>query len=471
MKRFILLFVLFQTLLFPQTESEEFNKKFNSILSHPFFNSSLLAIDVYDLTEDETLLRMNERLLLRPASNMKLFTSAAGLLYLDPNYNFTTHFYFDGNIVDSTFYGDIIVEGGFDPEFKYEYLDSVIHFIEQHGIKNINGRILADISKTDSLYWGRGWMWDDNPAGFQPYLSSLNINYNNVEVIYEPAKIGEPAIVKLYPPSGYFSLENTLITTKEDTSDILITRDWLNNSNKIIAGGDISHKAEIDTAKVNVLQPELFFLTLFEEKLTQQNISVIAEIDTGSITGSAKLFYTHRTPLLQVINEMNKESNNLHAECILRVLAEEYFDPSYKAEKGLKLIDSLVIDMGYDPEDFVFADGSGLSFYNLVSAELITGLLKYFYFEHSTQYIHLINSLPVAGKNGTLENRMKYGPTYNNVKAKTGTISGVSALSGYLTTRQNHLLAFSILIQNYSGKAGMPRRFQDKICELLIEYF
>ena len=471
LKNYIIPFLLLHVLIYSQAVKNGFDSQFNSIISGSFFTTSIIGLEVYDLTDKKTIVSKNEKLLLRPASNMKVLTSGAALMYLPDDYKFATNFYFDGSKVDSTFYGSIFVEGGFDPEYTDKDLDTVVLVLKKLGIKSIQGKILADISNTDSLYWGKGWMWDDNPSEFQPYITSLNINHNTVKIVCEPGKAGERAKVSVYPSSNYFTFDNSVKTIWGKNSDVDVTRDWINNSNKIVASGEISYKRRSDTTIINVLHPELYFITLLKEKLIQNDIKVIAELDTGTVTAASKLFLTQTTPMPDVLNNMNAESENLNAECFLRALAKEHFDPPYSAKKGLKMVDSLVWKLGYNPKNYVFADGCGLSFYNLVSAELITDMLKYFYAKQPEKYILLAGSFPLAGKNGTLENRMKYGPAFNNVKAKTGTISGVSSLSGYLTTKKNHILAFSILIQNFRGNATQPRNIQDKICELLIENY
>ena len=139
-------------------------------------------------------------------------------------------------------------------------------------------------------------------------------------------------------------------------------------------------------------------------------------------------------------------------------------------ENGIKVIEDLIIATGNNPDVYRLVDGSGLSHYNLVTAELITDLLKYFYYSHPSLYSQLYETLPVAGVDGTLERRMKTSKAFNNVHAKTGTISGVSALSGYLTTAKGNKVAFSILMQNHVKKTSVARRIQDEICKALAEF-
>lgn len=461
---FFLLF-LFSNSLF----SQELSQKIDSILEDSLFTVSQISIDVYDLTDGKYLYRKNPDLLLRPASNMKLLTTSAALLYLGPEEKFTTNFLYSGEIEDSVLNGNVYLVGGFDPMFTVNDFDSVITEFKSAGINRINGNIYANVFNTDSLYFGKGWMWDDNPGSYMPYLSSLNINKNSVKIYYTPGQVGENVSLKFDPVSDYYTFENNLITTNEDTSDIEITRDWLLGTNHITIDGDISYRKQLDSTSVNITSPPSFFLKLFSEKLKENEITLDGVTSFGKCKIDCDTITQVNRDIIEVINETNKESDNLNAEMLLRKLSEKYFNGSVSAEKGLRLIDSLIIKLGYKPKTFVFADGSGLSHYNLISTSLINDLLKYLYEKEPSLYSDLYSSLPIAGIDGTLEKRMRFGNTYNNVHAKTGTISGVSALSGYLKNSKSHMISFSILIQNYSGSAKLARSIQDKICNILAE--
>ncbi|MCU0344570.1 MAG: D-alanyl-D-alanine carboxypeptidase [Ignavibacterium sp.] len=159
---------------------QSLNSRLDNVLKDKFFESCLISIKVEDLTANQTLYKKNEKYLLRPASNMKIITSAAGLLYLGPDYEFRTDLYYDGYTSNDTLYGNIYVVGGCDPDFTTGDLYKFVDAIKSQNISVINGNIYGDISFKDSLYWGKGWMWDDDPSFDAPYLSALNINDNCV---------------------------------------------------------------------------------------------------------------------------------------------------------------------------------------------------------------------------------------------------------------------------------------------------
>ena len=470
MKMFRFLFVLFiPGVIIPQGKTA-LKTDIDLLLRDNFFNSATAAIDIYDLTANEIIYRKNEKLLLRPASNLKLVTSAAALVFLEPDYKFITSVYYTGEIKDSICFGDIYFVGGCDPDFTLPDLEFVVNEIKLFGIKEIKGNIYGDVTMLDSLFWGTGWMWDDELSSDFPYFTPLIINDACVKIEYSPANIGDKVNVNIIPSSNFFNITNTSKTILTDSSDFRIRRDWVNRSNNIFVSGNLFYQNIVDTITTNIVYPELFFLNLAEQSIKNSGIVFNGQLEILPLPeNSKKIFYFERK-FKDVINNLNKESDNLSAEMTLRAIAYKYFGKPTTAENGIKLIDSLLTEIGLTKSDYRIVDGSGVSHYNLISAELLTQLLKHIYREYPDLFKMLYNSLPIAGVDGTLKNRMKSGFAFNNVRAKTGTLSGVSSLSGYLTTKNNHEIAFSILVQNFKGSSKAARIFQEKICELLSEY-
>ena len=471
-----ILFILFYLpafwQVFPQSSIQE---KLDKILSNSFFESTLAAVDVYDLTGKEIIYQKNNRYLLHPASNMKILTSAAGLVFLGPDYNFETTFYYKGDIDDGVLDGDLYVVGGFDPAFSIQDLDYFIDAIDSLGIKKIKGNIFADVSRMDTMYWGEGWMWDDDPSTDSPYLSSLNINYNSVNVFLLGTEPGRKAQIILNPYSKYFNVYNEAVTVSPDEDNSYsITRDWMNKKNTVIAKGKVKKGRKItgdeEPQSLNVFRPDLYFLTLFKETLQRKGIKVEGKSDNFWLPYDAIYLRTISRPFAEIIIPLDKKSINLIAEMVLYALAEKYYGKPATAKNGIKVINNFISLIGMSPEKYNLVDGSGLSHYNLVSAELILEVLKYMYYSEPGLYKVLVESFPIAGVDGTLAKRMNGTSAENNVKAKTGTITGVSALSGYITSQSGRLIAFSILIENFARGTSTARNFQDEICKILVEY-
>lgn len=452
-----------------QQDSALKQNRIDSLLVTDFFKSSQAAIAVYDLTENKLLYQHNEKILLRPASNQKILTTAAAYLFLGTDYNFKTTLYHTGEIEDSVCNGDIYIAGGLDPDFTSRDLDSLVSEIKNFGIKEIRGNLYADVSAMDSLFWGEGWMWDDDPASFAAYLSPLNINKNSIRIKYEPAEVGTPAKIELIPQTNFFQIKNSSVTIDTGKTALTITRDWLNRNNTIQIKGSISKLAKHDTISLSVFNPTYYFLGLMKGSFERNGISFKGKVDTLTLRVNSKKIFSLERNIEPIITNTNKTSDNLSAEMILRALALNPSKKSASAKKGIIFIDSLITLTGLSAKDYYLADGSGLSFYNLLSAELLIEVLKYFYFKQPELFVKLFNSFPISGYDGTLSNRMKESPAFKRVRAKTGTLRGASSLSGYLQSKKGHLIAFSILIQNYVGSANQARKIQDKICEILFE--
>lgn len=466
---FLFAFLFFSTSIFAQNFNKQIEDEINEIYKDDFLKSSMLAVSIYDLTDNKILFQKNEKLLLTPASNMKILTTTTALEFLGTDYSFQTSVFHNGIVMDSICYGDIYVKGGFDPDFTTDDLDSLVLKIVNYGIKEIRGNIYGDVSNMDSLFWGSGWMWDDDPSSDFPYLTPLIINDACVQIEYEPGEINKEVNYKIIPETNYFDVLNNSITKENATEDFEITRDWQSRGNEILIKGSLSSNSKKDTVKINIVNPELYFLYLLKEKLEKQNVEFLGKLDTATAPQFAKLIYTRERKFKDVIVNLNKESDNLSAEMTLRAIALKNLGNPASAQNGIKIIDSLINKTGLNSDDYVLADGSGISRYNLITTELLVDLLKYMFQNSTDNYEVLKNSFPLSGVDGTLSSRMKDTKAYKNVNAKTGTLSGVSSLSGYLKSANSHDITFSIMIQNFIGSSKKARNIQDRICTFLSE--
>lgn len=446
-------------------EKSYFEQQIDSILVSDFFQRSSISISAIDASTNKKILSINDRKLMRPASNQKILTTASALYFLGKDYNFDTSIFCSEIINDSTC-GDLFVLGSFDPDFSISDLNSLIDGIQSKGIKNIVGNLYADISKSDSLYFGNGWIWNDEPETYMPYLSQLAINKNSLKIIYEPDSIGNPALISFNPKNNFIAIENYSITIPNGKSTFQVTRDWLNHTNKIIASGKLPITSKKDSVEVSIREPHFYFLNLLKEKLKDAKIKFDGKIGIRKLPQQAIKLSSFERNIVPVINNTNKVSDNLSAEMLLRALAGIKSE-KHSAENGIVFLDSLIKLSGANPNDYRIADGSGLSYYNLVSADLMTKVLQFIKNQNEPFPSIFIKTLPIGGVDGTLSNRFKNSPARKNVFAKTGTISGVSSLSGYINTKNNNWIIFSIFIQNFVGSSKQARDFQDKICELI----
>lgn len=465
----ILIFLFFFLLSLSFAQNYNFNTidDINILLNDSFFKRCQIGIDVYNLTKKEVVFKHNEKLLFRPASNMKILTTATALYFLGPEFDFKTEIKTDGEIKDSVLKGDLYFIGGFDPDFTTNDLDTMILSLKQQGIKKIDGNLYADISNMDSLFWGNGWMWDDDPYSDFPYMTPLIINDACVKVIVSPGNIGEKANIQIIPDVDFFKFENEIVTVDNDTTDLTVSRNWIERSDSLILKGGFYVNAKSDTTKINIVNSTQYFLALAKKSLRKNKITFSGECKIVKSPNNIKTLVIKERPFSQVIVNLNKTSDNLSAEMTLRALAFAMEKKPASAKKGIKWVDSLITLVGLNPKDYRIVDGSGVSHYNLVSVELLDEVLIYMYRYYPELFKVLYNSFPIAGVDGTLKSRMKNTAAYNNVHAKTGTLSGVSSLSGYLNSKNGDLISFSINTQNFVGSASRAREYQDRICEIL----
>ena len=333
----------------------------------------------------------------------------------------------------------------------------------------LSGRVYGDVSAKDSLYWGSGWLWDDNPSAFQPYLSPLMLEKGTVRVLALPGKrAGEPATVMCTPESGYCRIVNRTRTNTRSAGPFRVTRDWMHNSNDILVSGNVS---ATQARVINVFAPERLFMQAFVERLRQGGLrcdTAYAFAELRRDTAEAVLVAAHETGEQAVLGQMLKESDNLNAEAMLwRTGAQAAGHRRVTAKDGLKETRRLIERLGLSPADYRLADGCGLSHYDYLSPRLLVELLRYAY-SRTEVFQKLYKALPVSGVDGTLKYRMGYGtPGFRNVFAKTGSYTGVSSLAGYLKTRSGRWVAFAIMNQN-SLSGRQARALQDELCMEVI---
>lgn len=425
-----------------------------------------VGISVYDLTAKEQLYSYRSDKLSRPASTMKLLTGITALSQKGHNDPFRTEAWYKGTIDRDTLYGDIYVIGGFDPEFSDPGMDYLVNAISELPFSVVTGTVYGDVSMTDSLYWGNGWVWDDDPASFQPYMSPLMFHKGKVTVTAYPTTKGDTASIQIEPVSTYYSLNNETKTKTPAAGKFIIDRNWLENGNTITVKGNVAGARK---GEINLYSSKDFFMHTFIERLRAGGLSTDNVYGFNELVKDSTAVRIARwsTSMQDVLDELMKESDNLNAEAMLyRIGRKATGKKKVIPEYGLKVIEQKMKEIGYDPEDFNIVDGSGLSNYNYISPQLLVDFLKYAYSDTGI-FQQLYKSLPTAGIDGTLKNRMKSTKAYKNVAAKTGSFTGINCLAGYVKRSDGHYLAFAIMNQNVlTGKYA--REFQDKICEMLV---
>jgi D-alanyl-D-alanine carboxypeptidase/D-alanyl-D-alanine-endopeptidase (penicillin-binding protein 4) len=465
--KLILLISLFCSTVLPQKLENDLRHNLDSLLSEPFFAYTIPAVDIYDLTDNVNLYSGNNKLLLRPASITKLFTATAALLFQE-DFKFSTEFHAHGVFEDSVFKGDIFIKCSGDPLLSENELSEFIDEIKNRGVKSIEGNIYADVTSFDTSKWGKGWMWDDDPYSYAPYISAFNLDGNTISVIVE--KSNGKTTFRSLPESRHIRIIVNLMFDESGENIIEPGRYSHNDTIIIKLNGSINSEFTVDTINVSVDNPDKFSLTRFIELLETRGITFRGNAGFDKHENCDEKFFEIARPIDTVLTLMLKESDNLCAEAVLKAISSCCNEPPYKTGKGIELIDSLMSLIGTNKEEYRIVDGSGLSFYNLINTETVSKLWRYLFYNEPGIFVRIYNMLPIAGYDGTLRHKMTKPELKRRFRGKTGTLSGVSNLSGFVRDGNNHLLAVTVFFQNFVDNRKEALNYQEKIIELLLKF-
>jgi D-alanyl-D-alanine carboxypeptidase/D-alanyl-D-alanine-endopeptidase (penicillin-binding protein 4) len=308
-------------------------------------------------------------------------------------------------------------------------------------------------------------MWDEGAWWYSAEISALSVNDNCVDFIINPGKKGAPAIIKTNPSSDYYQISNTSLTVNDITGfqKLKIDRDWKNQVNQFTIVGNIMDTSSADTIYRNIHNPSYYVGTLLKESLKSNGIS-IQEMSRGKRPSTAKRIGYHESKsLIYSLQNLMVESDNLSAELLIKTIGFESTKTQGNWNNGLFAVKTFLNDdVGIDTTKLALKDGSGITRYNYSSANQFIQLLSWAYHQPAVRDI-FINTLPVGGLNGTITDRA----LPSRVRAKTGSLSGVSTLSGYVFTHSGHPIVFSILMNGFTGSSKPYRDLQDNIVQYL----
>jgi D-alanyl-D-alanine carboxypeptidase/D-alanyl-D-alanine-endopeptidase (penicillin-binding protein 4) len=446
----------------------EFRNGMASLATHSSLSRAGTGVAVISLRGNEFLYAYNEHVPLIPASNMKLIVGMVALCALGPDFRFQT----TAQAVPSmwrpetgTLEGSLFLVGSGDPTLCTADLKEMAAALRAGGLARVAGDIVADSSCfADRGFWRN---WDDrhHGKGYAPEVCGLSLNWNSVEVVVAPAaKIGAPAIVRTTPQTAYVSVRTTAITAPGSQTASLSIR---MHGNEATVSGRLSKSHAAVTVRRLIHEPDLYAGQVFKEALEAYGIEVGGQVVLGQAPLAAVTLAAHESvPLADIITPMMKHSANLTAENVFRA-ASVPFDGrgSVPASAGLAL--QLFERAGASTAEIRIADGCGLSEQNRVSADALAKLLRCAWVDDYHPDV-LLGSLPIAGVDGTLSHRLRESEGRNHICAKTGTLTGVSALSGYAASSDGDLLSFSVLMNGFHGGAGRARAIQDRMCSLLV---
>ena len=464
----------------------------DTTLAQADFQGAIWGVVVRNLESGYTLYERNPHTLFTPASNTKLFTTAAALEQLGPNYRYRTDVFAKGAIRDSVLDGNLIVRGSGDPTIGgHEQEDDPTAVfrawadsLRAAGIARITGNLIGDDRLFADERLGYGWSWDDTPYYYAPELGALAFNENTVDITIEPRSIGMPGHVRWQP------LNTDYVTVVNETETIAARQEEDEEYERPLGQNTLYLRTKLpqgltEEESLTVSNPTRFFVHVLHQVLEQEGITVDgAPVDIDDLDRlpdyaapdvQAVASYTS-APLSTIVQELNRESNNLYAEQVLRTLGVVHPADSVdddvemgSAEMGVEAAMRTYVNAQIDTSRIQFADGSGLSRHNLVTPTAVIQLLSHMW-GHPSDAAHnaFFASLPVGGQNGTLEYRFRgRARAQGRVQAKTGTLSNASSLSGIVPAADGTPIAFSILCNHHVTESDSVRAAQDAIVNAL----
>lgn len=448
-----------------------------SVLSEPRWSRSTFAVLVIDGETGDTIVAHNDDRSMAPASNLKVLTTAAALHYLGPDYRWTTWVTTESPIVDGVVQGDVVLYGTGDPSIDpgargdAGALERLADSLAARGIRRIEGRVLGDASYFSGVTRREEWDPLDLNDWFAAASTALGYNENVVQLRVEATVPGMPPVVHFDPPVTGVEIDVRAVTVSgRPTSRLHVIRD--DPTEPIRVEGEIAASARDVYRTMTVSAPDVFAANAFAGALRGAGIAVAGEpgivtdrsesrLSTSQVFfgGSHRVLARHRSaPLTEALATVNQQSHNLYADLVLKTLGR-VVEGDGSFEGGARVVSRFLREeVGFENEDAVILDGSGLAADNRTSARALVGTLRHIL--ASPVGSLFFETLPEAGT--ARMRRMTRTPAARNLRAKTGTIEGVSALSGIVHSADGRPLIFSI-IGNDLPSAWGAKRLEDEI--------
>lgn len=410
---------------------------------------------IYDLETGRPVYEHNPDELLNPASNMKILTTVAALARLGPDYRYATEIYVDRAPDTGVVHGNLYLRGKGDPSLDTERLFRIVRALRHLGVREVKGDLVIDDTFFDRVWEGPGWEQDESDRPYMAGASAVSLNFNAVAVHVHPGeKQGGPGRVELDPPSKYLVLENHSITTARRTRQrIGVESVDEGNRQRIVVHGRLPLGRRGGPVWRRISNPPLYTGETFARMLSDGGVSLRGKVRIGEVPQRLRPFHTDWSqPLSVLVHTVNKWSQNHMSEMLLKTLGAEMLGAPGTWSKGVAAVEEvLASEVGIPRGSFVMKNGSGLNDTNRVSARQIVQVLAWAR-EQLLVAPELLASLPVAGVDGTIRNRMGGTLAERRIRAKTGTLQNVTALSGYVTSVGGRELAFAVLVNDYPGR-------------------
>jgi D-alanyl-D-alanine carboxypeptidase/D-alanyl-D-alanine-endopeptidase (penicillin-binding protein 4) len=478
----------------------ELKSRIEEIVRQPALEPGFFAVKIVSLDTGLVIYEQSANKFTRPASNMKLYTVAAALDRLTPDYHFITSVYAKEKPEDGKIKGDLIVYGRGDPTFAARFnsndyfkgIDDLAGRIAAAGVKHVKGDLVGDESYFNGAPLGSGWEWDDLQWSYGAPVSALTVNDNAIDLTVKPGeRVGAPVLVTSGPPATFMTIANRATTgPRGSKNDLNIYRGL--GANTLEISGSLPLGDNGFTGSVAIPDPALAFVSMLRDALLKRGVKIDGRLRTVDARSGASIvpnppgvatpttiptqppaveIASMQSPLFSLVaSHTLKPSQNLYTEIILRTLGKlNSIGPSQTNEEaGLIVVRNFLRQAGANESDLALNDGSGLSRNDMITANATVQLLTYM--SKHKYFAQFRDALPIAGVDGTLRTRMKGTPAEGNLRAKTGSLSSVASLSGYVSTAAGEHLVFSMMLNNYPDASALRRDSIDAIAILLASF-
>lgn len=441
---------------------QELARDIEAIIDRPQFKRSRWGIAMQNLATEETIYSLDSDKFFIPASTVKLLTTAATLQELGADFRITTPIYATGNLphLDT-----VRIEGKGDPTITSEILENIVQQFKVLGIRSIKKLIIDDSYFTQPVI-NPTWEWLDTYYDYATTVNSIILNQNTVELTLVPQSIGQPVKVQWNDKiaARQWQVFNRGVTTLPNTK-YSIEIDGVLGQPVLNIRGNLPQDNQADVWDLAVVDPANYFLETFRDLLSKEGITITQGIVTTEMPTKEERIITqmYSPPLQELIKEINRESNNLYAEVLLKILAKEL-----KTDDPITALETSLNKLNISSANYSLEDASGLSRQNLITPETLVQILSVI--ANTANRDIYRSSLAIAGNNGTLKQRLSNTELQNNLWGKTGSLSGVITLAGYVKIADRETIAFSILVNNFDNKNSIARQAIDEIILLLPQF-
>ncbi len=420
-------------------------------LASPTLRGADVALVAIDTVHGTSLLSQQATTELMPASNFKLLDGSCALARLGPSFRYDTAAYADGPVQNGAIAGNVYLRGGGDALLRASDLDAAAAALAASGVKTIGGSVVTDATHFDSQRLGYGWSWDDLPYYYAPIVSALELEDGILHVHMTPGPtIGAPVSLRAEPQTDALIIDNQLVTGTSDTSTI--SRTW-DRPRTIILGGNYGPVGAKESGDLSPAVPDVesYAGDVFFRALAAHGIRVVGETHSGKTPPDAAPVWTHHSESLpQLLADFWYPSDNLMGEMFLKQLGVFGGGEPGTDTKGAAVENAWLRSIGVDPTTVTIGDGSGLSQYDRITAEDFVKILQADW--NSPNRNIVLDALPVSGVRGSLKRSYMGTAAEKAVFAKTGSISHVRTVSGFIRTKTHGAVTFSFMVNGWMGE-------------------